>query len=146
MILRTADEAMLPAILSIEQESFPIPWSEGSFLSELYSEDAFVQAAFAGDELAGYCVTHFSPDDGEIYKIAVRNDQRRGGIASALMESAVAEAEKRGAQRLFLEVRAGNQPAIGLYKKFGFSASFVRKGYYDRPKEDAVVMIKEVEA
>ncbi|MCF0121561.1 MAG: ribosomal protein S18-alanine N-acetyltransferase [Oscillospiraceae bacterium] len=144
MMIIKAGEELLPEILEIEATSFGIPWSEGSFLSEIYSEDAHFEAALDGDTVTGYCVTHFSPDEGELYKIAVRSDLRRGGIASALMASAVAEAERRGAARLFLEVRAGNAPAIALYKKYGFVSAGVRRGYYDRPKEDALVMIKEV--
>ena len=76
-------------------------------------------------------------DEGSIVEVAVHPDCRRRGIARSLITSAINSAD--GLHSVFLEVRESNTPAIKLYESLGFERIAVRKGYYDRPKEDAVI-------
>ena len=141
----TVTEEMLPEILEIENASFPVPWSEGSFLSETGIPDACFEACIGSGRVLGYCVLHRAGDEGELYKIAVRGEARRRGIGEALMASAEECAKRWHLTRIFLEVRAGNEAAICLYEKRGFARAGIRKNYYTAPAEDAVVMVKELE-
>ena len=67
---------------------------------------------------------------------------RRRGVASALLEGMIREARQRKLRFLSLEVRAGNDGAIALYAAFGFETLGIRKGYYLKPPEDALIMTK----
>lgn len=95
-----------------------------------------------GEEvLAGYLV--FSRADADVWEIvdvAVREDLRGRGIASKLLEKTLREARDLHTMSCFLEVRAGNTPALALYGAAGFRRVGLRKGYYSAPREDALVM------
>lgn len=144
MIVSVTEE-MLPEILAIERDAFPVPWSEGSFHSETEVPDACFEAYTEAGRVLGYCVLHRAGVEGELYKIAVRKDARRRGIGETLMASAEECARRWRLTRIFLEVRAGNAPAIRLYEKRGFTRVGIRKRYYTDPTEDAAVMVKELE-
>jgi len=73
--------------------------------------------------------------------IAVAPEHRAKGVGRMLLEQAIAVAREKGAERLVLEVRQSNVPAIRLYEYFGFVEYFVRRGYYEG-KEDALLMEK----
>ncbi|OPZ87923.1 MAG: ribosomal-protein-alanine N-acetyltransferase [bacterium ADurb.Bin429] len=72
--------------------------------------------------------------------LAVRPECRRHGLGRRLMDGLLAEARRRGAEEVTLEVRAGNTPAQGLYASMGFLAVARRRGYYPDNSEDALVM------
>ena len=67
---------------------------------------------------------------------------RRQGIGSALMRRLISAADKQGAEELFLEVRKSNSEAVSLYDSLGFQKIGIRKKYYRKPVEDAVVMAR----
>ena len=79
-------------------------------------------------------------DDAELIFIAVSDEHRGQGIGGRLLGRLISEAEIRKAGSIFLEVRAGNMPALKMYENAGFKAEGIRKGYYHDPKEDAVIM------
>ena len=75
--------------------------------------------------------------------IAVAPDAQRAGLGRNLIQACIDGAQTDGASRLFLEVSAGNTPALGLYARTGFRECGRRPGYYLRPdgtREDAVIM------
>jgi [ribosomal protein S18]-alanine N-acetyltransferase len=67
-------------------------------------------------------------------------EERRRGVAAALLERILAEGRKLGAFRATLEVRRSNEAALALYKRLGFSVEATRRGYYSQPEEDALVL------
>ena len=79
-------------------------------------------------------------EKGELMRIAVLPEYRGHGYSRMLMDRMVRSAHENEAPDLTLEVRAGNEPAIGLYKSYGFVEEAVRKGYYHNPTEDALIM------
>ena len=92
--------------------------------------------------ILGYAGLHVVLNEGYIDNIAVQPDARRHGVASALLDVYC----RFGAVNLAfltLEVRASNQAAIGLYEKYGFQRAGLRPGYYQQPREDAVIMTRE---
>ncbi len=128
-------EKHLAAIAEIEKECFSKPWSEDALREEL-GKGVFL-AAESGEKILGYAGCQTVLDEGYITNVAVSERFRKKGVGSALMRGMLEEAKKSGLSFLTLEVRASNLDAIRLYKKFGFKKSGVRRGYYDKPKEDA---------
>ena len=90
--------------------------------------------------VTGFLVARQAADEFEILNIAVSPAFRRQGVASALLSAAVNDAEGCGAKAAYLEVRASNVAAIGLYEQHGFVATGRRKGYYSSPAEDALIL------
>ena len=131
-------------ILEIEKLCFSHPWTEGQLLSEMYSSDAVFLVSMEGDEIAGYCNFHRAGDQAEMYKVAVHPDFRRRSLAEKMILSCLDWAKDKKCTSVFLEVRRSNAPAIALYEKLGFVSVGVRKNYYDFPREDGIVMEKEV--
>lgn len=137
-------------VLAIEQASFSMPWSRNLFVSEFRTplvSSLLVSLAHAQERIVtGYIVFWNVSDEMHILNIAVSPEARRQGVARELLYAAVKRARGRGAKKAFLEVRASNTAAREFYAGAGFSCTSVRKGYYDAPVEDAIVMLLEQEA
>jgi len=132
----------LPDILWIEQACMQDPWPKTVFMDELDQTLAHYYVACMGDVLVAYGGFWMITDEAHITNIAVHPDYRNQGIAVLLMAEMEREAVKLGAGAMTLEVRTGNEPAKGLYRKMGFSEAGVRKDYYQDDGEDAVIMWK----
>ncbi|MCL4449548.1 MAG: ribosomal protein S18-alanine N-acetyltransferase [Actinobacteria bacterium] len=131
----------LRAVMRIEQQVYPRPWSYGMFLSELgLKSSRFYQAGLLGNQLVGYSGLMFSDQEAHITTIAVDPSWYRYKIGTHLMLSMAHIAQYRGAHHLSLEVRVGNIPARSMYTKFGFQPVGIRKNYYPETNEDALVM------
>jgi ribosomal-protein-alanine N-acetyltransferase len=136
----------IPIIAALETVAFSDPWSQSSFESVLTEPAAYMAVARdANDGIAGYVVAWFAADEGEIANLAVREPTRRRGIGAALLDGALAEGRRRGAQNLYLEVRESNEAARRLYASRGFEQIGRRKLYYRRPTEDAVVLRRSMD-
>ena len=94
--------------------------------------------------LVGYCGVWLSFEEGEIMNVAVRKDFRRKGYAGKLLKELLARASQRGVSRFILEVREGNLPARRLYESLGFQEAGIRKNFYSDPKENAIILVKEI--
>ncbi len=143
-VMRPSD---LPEVMAIEGLSFSEPWTEEMFLHELSSERiAEVVVASveerAGSRVAGFLCAWIVAGELHINNIAVHPGYRRRGVASQLLEETLRRAKARGAEAGYLEVRASNDAAKALYERYGFKTVGRRRNYYDRPREDAVVMHK----
>lgn len=90
----------------------------------------------------GFCAMLVSFDYADLVDIAVDEQKRKSGVATALMDFAHSECKKRGVKEVLLEVRQSNAPAIALYEKQGYLRISVRKKYYSAPTEDAIIMRK----
>lgn len=139
--IRRMEAADAEAVSCIEQQIFSQPWSRQGFLDALAGENAIFLVAEADRKIIGYCGMYCAADEGEITNVAVGAAYRKSGIGTKLMESLLTVAKGAGVKTVILEVRASNEEAIRLYKKFGFDLQGVRKGFYEKPKEDACVMI-----
>ena len=131
------DTALLAAIESLEAMTFPDPWSLQSIRGSVDSLRTRVYAALDDtDTLMGYLFLTQVMDVADVDNIAVAPAFRRQGVASLLLETAFEGVDAE----VFLEVRASNAPAIALYQKFGFTQCGIRKNYYEKPQEDALLM------
>ena len=127
-------------LAEIEKECFSIPWSKKA-LEESICEDMYIfLKAVINDEIVGYVSLYKSFDEGDVVNLAVKAVCRGKKVATLLMEALLQKCHTEGIKRILLEVRRSNLPAISLYKKFGFSEIALRKNFYDKPQEDAVIM------
>ena len=133
----------LTSVAEIEAEVFSVPWTKQGFADTLTMENVIFLVAEDEGAVVGYCGIYLAADEGEITNVAVSPFWRRNGIADMLLRNLLEHAKKRGIIRFILEVRCSNKPAIELYQKYGFKTQGIRKNFYDKPKEDAYVMILE---
>lgn len=129
----------MPLVHAIEQAAFSDPWSARDFRECVASDVVFLVAA-APDGVAGYVIAQDAADEGEILNLAVAPARHRSGIGRALVERVLATLARRGAHRVFLEVRESNAAARALYAALGFQEVARRSRYYRRPVEDAIVL------
>jgi ribosomal-protein-alanine N-acetyltransferase len=131
----------VPAVHEIDMLSFSLPWSERSFRYEVTQNPVSRGwVAEAEGRIAAMLVLWLVVDEAHIATIAVHPDFRRQGIGEQILLSALRSAKDEGAQRAFLEVRAGNAAAQAMYKKYGFTITGVRPRYYKNNNEDAFLM------
>ena len=134
----------IPQIAELEQACFSDPWSERSFASELENPLSLWLVACDGETVAGYAGAQAVLDEADVMNVAVRPEDRRRGIARALLLELEQRLAERGVQTLALEVRASNEAAIALYEGLDFEQAGLRKNYYFHPKEDALILKKQV--
>lgn len=130
------------AILDIEQQVYPKPWTSGVFTSEIDQVrfgSRYYVIGVAGTRLVGYGGLLFAADEAHVTNIAVDPNRRREGFARRILGHLAETAIERGAQALTLEVRVSNEAALGLYRDFGFAPAGIRQRYYEN-SEDALVM------
>jgi [ribosomal protein S18]-alanine N-acetyltransferase len=141
----------LDEVLALERVSFSEPWTRKMFLGELrgnaFATNLVARAGEAGygdgvaaGALLGYIMFWVVFEELHLMNLAVRPDARRSGIGTKLVRHALSVGVNRGARTALLEVRASNQAALIMYEGLGFIRRGVRKGYYDHPREDAVIM------
>ena len=140
--LRRATIEDLEAVVVIEQASFADPWSSAEFASVLEVGHTIFLVADVGQNsgIAGYVIAMAVLDQAEILNVAVATEHRGAGLGGGLMDAALLEVERRGAETVFLEVRVSNVGARALYASRGFVEISRRKNYYRTPVEDALVM------
>lgn len=123
------------------------PWSRRQWEAALDDTALCVLGAELGDELVAYAVVARLPFDAELQAMLVAPNWRRHGLGARLLQAVVDQTQQWGAERLLLEVRAGNRTALQLYRRAGFYAEGHRRGYYppltsatDATREDAILM------
>jgi ribosomal-protein-alanine N-acetyltransferase len=136
----------LDALMEIERRASRSPWSRQIFVEELEREWAYVDFVRerAGGRMCAFINYWLVNDEVHILNIATHPDERRAGHASRLLEHVVAFAHRHRCRWVTLEVRRTNQPAIRLYKKYGFRPVGIRPNYYVEDREDAIVMVLEL--
>ena len=129
------------AVHKLEEASFPAPWRKEFFESELYASGRFNLVARRGNVVIGYLFAMWFFDEMHVNKIAVDGNERRQGIAQALMERCIDFARAHDIKTISLEVRKSNRGAQEFYKQLSFASSYMRPRYYP-DGESAVVMTK----
>lgn len=144
--IRRMEEGDLDQVCAIEEETFSMPWSRKSFQDTIsYYHTLFLVAELDG-EIAGYCGCYQSLEEAEITNIAVRRQLRGHGIGRRLLTELMRLGKEQGAFAYTLEVRVSNQAAIHLYESLGFVSFGIRKNFYEKPREDAMIMWHHWEA
>ena len=133
----------LPELEALEKRCFSLPWTEEMLMGQLPDDNhEFLAAESESGELLGYVGMMTVLDEGYISNVAVAPEQRRQGIADALIAALLERATLRDLSFVTLEVREHNGPAIALYAKHGFAPVGLRKNYYEAPVENAILMTK----
>ena len=130
----------LSEVMVIENENFSVPWTEMGFFSFFLRDDTLFLVAEEDGKILGYMGIMMVLNEGEITSVSVSKYARRRGIGRALVGEMIRQMKNRGIRVLHLEVRKSNDPAIALYRSFGFVKDGERKLYYEAPAEDAVLM------
>ena len=144
VVIVPMEESHFKDVADIEAKCFSNPWAEVSFACALLTPSDKCYVALDNGKVVGYIVMLHCLDEGELLNIAVSPDMRNMGIAQKLMDSMYSFMKEKNVARLLLEVRESNAPAKNLYIKNGFSPIAVRKNYYTKPTENAVVMEKYI--
>lgn len=130
------------AIAEMEEKTFGDPWSKKDIFSYICSDIGMCFTALDGGEVIAYIIGRKIAPEGEIYRIAVREDKRGRGVGYRLLSYALKTELGSGVETVFLEVRAKNVPARALYLSYGFKEIGIRKNYYQNPSDDAIIMVK----
>lgn len=145
--IRPMESADIHRVFEIDKASAVLYWPERSYHFEVEQNESsrpFVAVGKEG-EILGFIVFWLIIDEAHLANFAVSADVRRQGIGRALLEHGLRACYSGGARVSFLEVRAGNVPAIGLYESCGYHTEGVRKQYYQDNHEDALLMNLDTE-
>lgn len=137
-------ESDLPAILAIEKRSHITPWREAHFLSSIQGSH-HVLGAYFEEQLVGYAVYSIVADEAELLLFVIDEPYQGRGFGKNFLTHIIQNLDGK-AERLFLEVRASNLPAIQLYEAIGFNQVGERANYYSLPwgREDALIFALEI--
>lgn len=135
----------LDDVAAMEEACFSDPWTYDMLADELNNPLAHYFVALRDGKCVGYGGGIFVCGEFEITTLAVDASCRRLGIGRKVLEKLIAAASALGAEMMHLEVRASNAPAIGLYTGCGFEPVGRRKNYYEKPREDALLMSRRME-
>lgn len=165
-ILRPGQESDLDQIAAMEAAVFSNPWSRKS-CQEILGQKRYCVLVLAvprgekadrrgqgwegsasrdtqGQEILGYVCGMSVLEEGELHRIAVMPAWRGKGYGQLLLQAFLETMKGRGVTAVYLEVRAGNGPAIRLYERNDFERIGIRKAYYQNPREDAQIMQKMI--
>jgi ribosomal-protein-alanine N-acetyltransferase len=137
--------AEVDEVMAIEHASFTNPWTREMYVAELANHDVSYCYLARDDarRIVGFCSFWRIVDELHINNLAVLPEYRRSGVATALLRRVLGDGARLGAARATLEVRQSNDPARSLYERLGFTVAGVRRGYYTKPVEDAIVLWRE---
>lgn len=139
--IRKAKSRDIETVAEIEQQVYQHPWKKHYFTGELDHDISFFHVAQEeeSNRIVGYIIFWIVEETMELHNIAVAPQFKKKGIGQQLMQFMTATAKEKKVEEIFLEVRASNRRAIEVYEGFGFERSSVRKNYYNKPREDAVI-------
>ena len=139
--IRLAERRDVPELLVIEVAQFPEPWSRTMLLDEITNvENRRYTVAVESKSIIGYLGVMFVMDELHINTIGTLPGHEGRGVATSLMDDAWEDAKGRGIARATLEVAVSNERAQALYGRYGFRPVGIRKNYYERIQEDALIL------
>jgi ribosomal-protein-alanine N-acetyltransferase len=142
-LLRPMRLSDLPAVMEVDRQSLPRPWSEAVWREELRSSFSLYLVLEEGETVSGHIGVKRVADEAHIMTLAVHPERRRHGFARALIEGALADPASANARRVYLEVRPSNAAARALYDSLGFVQYGVRPSYYG--DEDALLLTLDLD-
>ena len=144
--LRPMREADLDAVMRIEEQAYPFPWTRGIMRDCLHAGYAMWVQERAG-EIVGYGVLSITVGKAHVLNLCTAPGHEGEGLGRRMLQALLRVARGGGAQRVFLEVRPSNPRAIALNERSGFNEIGRRPRYYpaaDHGREDAIVMAMEL--
>ena len=149
--LAPGESADLDAVMDVMAAAFDPGFGEGWTRSQCagilpLSGVLLMLAEDADGSVCGFSLLRAVADEAELLLLAVAPDAQRRGVGGALLDHFIAHGRSAGIRRLHLEVRDGN-PAVAMYRAFGFKAEGRRRKYYsgiDGSQHDALTMAREI--
>ncbi len=139
--IRLAERRDINELLVIEEAQFPEPWTKRILLDEIENtETRRYTVAVEKRRIVGYLGVMFVLEELHVNTIGTLPQEEGRGIATSLLDDAWADAHERGLKRATLEVAVSNQRAIDLYYRYGFRPVGIRKNYYEKSHEDALIL------
>lgn len=129
----------LKSVLEIEKESFEFPWTEDEFIRCLRQRDCIGMVAECNEQIVGYMIYELHKQRLQVLSFAVHPHHRFEGIGSIMVDKLVSKLAYQRRNRILLEIRETNLPAQMFFKKLGFRAINILKGFYKDTTEDAYV-------
>lgn len=141
MNIRLMAEEDVESVSNIEMQLFSKPWTKQDFLNSMSDRhNIYLVAENDQCEVVGYCGIWGVLDEGQITNVAVRPEEQGTGIGYKMLQELISIGRNEGLSQFTLEVRVSNEKAIRLYQKLGFEEEGIRKEFYDKPVEDAIIM------
>ena len=137
-------------VAMIEKECFSLPWSEKAFeesLAQTYAIFFVAELKNTGEcekGIAGYVGVYHIGEECDITNVAVSPTYRRRGVATELLKAVEEYALTQNVQSVTLEVRESNTPAIKLYESLQYENIGIRKNFYEKPTENAIIMVRQL--
>jgi ribosomal-protein-alanine N-acetyltransferase len=145
VVIRTATEADLAAILSVESACNSVTWTPDGFARELSDENSLGLIASSKDGTAcAFVLSRCAADECSIHTIAVLPSCQRRGIGTQLVQALLLQAARRHCASVFLEVRGRNAGGRAFYAALGFAPCGTRKAYFSDDNDDAIVMNRSI--
>ena len=141
-VLEEMQAEHLDAVLAIERAVFSNPWRLYDFQYALERKGSSCTVVLSGGRVVGYSVGFLMLEEFHLADFAVHPELQKRGLGRWFLNALLEVLGGRAVNIASLEVRVSNSPAIALYRKAGFQTVSIRRGYYSRPREDALVMLK----
>lgn len=142
LTIRLMTDEDVPAVSKIEEDTFSMPWHPDDFRRMILEDNMTYLVAELDGKIIGGAGLRNILGDGEITNVAILSGYRGKGYGKQLVAALLQAGEELGAKAFTLEVRVSNAPAIRLYESLGFVSEGIRPGFYERPREDALIMWK----
>lgn len=143
LIVRRMKTDDIHEVACIEEECFSMPWSEKAFEESMALPHGIFFVAEYDGKVAGYVGVYHIGDECDITNVAVSATFRRMGLGKRLLEAVDTYAIDNSIHSITLEVRESNAPAIALYEKMNYKNVGIRKKFYEKPMENAIIMIRQ---
>lgn len=132
----------VPAVCELEEAAFSMPWSAQDFLDMVDREGSLYVVSVAGDYIIGCCGVTNACGDGHINNVVIHEAWRGRHLGKEMLAKLMEMGKEIGIENYTLEVRVSNTPAINLYESLGFESAGIRPNFYEKPREDAMIMWK----
>lgn len=140
--IRKMQQSDLQQVVKMEQQIFSQPWREEDFAAGITKDEMLYYVVERNGEILGYCGLHKILEEGDITNVAIKETCRGQGLGYDMIKEVLQRGQEQGITAFTLEVREGNGSAIRLYEKLGFESAGIRKNFYEKPVENAVIMWK----
>lgn len=141
-MVRRMTEDDLERVVELENATFSDPWSMDVYRQTLSYPEVIYMVNCIDEKIVSVCGLRNIVGDGEITNVMTDREYRGRGLAFETLNELMRCGSEMGVINYTLEVRAGNKSAISLYEKLGFISEGIRPGFYEHPKEDALIMWK----
>ncbi len=148
MTQRAMTLADVDAVVAVEAQAYPFPWSRGNFVDSLLAGHLAPLRLDEAGAVQAYALAMPGVEEMHLLNLTTAPAQQRRGHARALLGGLLDECRARHLRKLWLEVRGSNAAALALYAACGFTTQHVRRGYYPAgrgAREDAVVMVRALD-